>query len=645
MSEYDYDVCISYARDEGRVPRAVARQLTEWGYKVYIDLDDEEAMIGHDLPTKLADVFEHRSRLCAIFVTEHWKTRPYAQFERKAALSRAVRQPGYIYPVRYSDKVTMEGLPGGTLYLNAGDLTPRAIAERIDDRLENRRAGGKSAAILHFLAVDAATLDGASSDFDAYLGLLENLPAAEVPRAIVFVVRSGNVPADVLAGRLEALVGLETLSPTTQLAVALLGTELPINERAVFARTLERNERLEDSLAVSWDGTGIETLALEDLGIVLCFFSSKSSTAEMRRMHGRLRGRVAVGVTDDAAQRVRFANEVELDVLIAFRPGSTECLYQEYLDASATHPYRQGVYVVGADAAYPLRLHVSESTNAHRERPPSAICSLARMEREGERFTVRAPSHRFLIDRPIYHTLRVLQEHLGRSNGNRKKAAGDLRKLVNRVWPDLLDLQASLDDWQSEERWEVVIRKELPEYTRVVCTDRLGPLSWINPRLLEYLGGHFEVRKARRNDDLVHLSQATFDAAVRTKWAPRERLMVRNGDCNELEIARILIWNTEELSRPIEKLILRVIDQYHRLFDVPLFVIDRTDIEPPDPLLNSEFIVATGPRLIRAYTFDPADFESVDEYASQATSLLEAFDRLLAHPKLRAAGAYAYAPE
>lgn len=636
-----YDVCVSYARGDGSIPLEVAEHLDGWGHSVYIDKRDEENRTGHDIPSKLQDVFERSSGLCVIFVSQLWNSRPYTQFERRAALAREVREPNYIYPVRLEKDVVVEGLPGGTCYLDGFQMSARSIAEGVDDRLGSRRAG-LAPPILHIVGVDRMRLEGSSSEFVAYLGLLKSLSPAAYPRAIVIAVQSADVPIKMLSDMLETLVGQRSDQPVSDVCVALTAPQLTSRDRADFARQIKENARLTESLAVCWDGADVQTWDLDHLDIVLCFFSARLPFNDLQEIQRRLHGRVAIGVTDDASNRIQLACDIELDVLVPMHSGkvSTECVYQEYVCAYPAGPHRQGVYVLCPGNGTPLQIEISESQRAHRERPPSAICAVSRIEREGDRVTIRPPSYRLLVDRPIYQTLRVLQEHLGRSTLGAKQSAYDLRALVNRVWPELLDLQASLDDWQSEARWESIIKRELSGYRRIVCTDRLGPLSWINPRLLEYLGDHFAERQSRRSDEFVRLSQAAYDAAQHTTWISDHRLRVRSADCCELEISRILIWNTAELTRPIERLILRMIDQYHRLFDVPLFVLDSQAIDSSDPVLISEFIVATGPVGRRAYTFNPVDLTSLEATANEASSLVQAFETLLAHPDLRPAKFY-----
>ncbi len=314
------------------------------------------------------------------------------------------------------------------------------------------------------------------------------------------------------------------------------------------------------------------------------------------------------------------------------------CYYRESVYMNNDEPsYEQGMYTLELAPGL-FELAIENAEQAHRRLPPSSRISVRHINLVSERYLLQPPTHQFLVDRPVYRALRILQERLGRPLSETRSSASDrfsIRQVVNNVWPSLLELQAQVDDWQNEEPWEGLFEGKLPSFRQVFCTDRLGPISWINPRLLKYLAGQFDERKKRRavsNNGSIFFSKQVLDALNRTQWFEDPSLPVeRPDDCGELEIVRILLWDPQELRSEPQRTILEFIDAYHRLFDVPLLFLPveaATDTE--------EFIIGIGAHELLGQSFKPSsNMCSSRATPQQAQQLKERFFNLLEAPDLR----------
>ena len=72
-----------------------------------------------------------------------WVEKPWPRLERQAALSRAVREPGYVLPVRFDD-TPVPGLPDSVAYLRANEYSPAELAAMIAQELGVKPFEGKA---------------------------------------------------------------------------------------------------------------------------------------------------------------------------------------------------------------------------------------------------------------------------------------------------------------------------------------------------------------------------------------------------------------------------------------------------------------------------------------------------------------------
>lgn len=114
---------------------------------MFYDEFEKVELWGKDLGEELQSVYEHKSDCVVIFVSEAWVKRAWPRHERRAALSRAVKEPNeYVLPVRFDDS-PVPGLPESIQYLRAGEYSPAELASVIAQKLGVKPFEGKASEV------------------------------------------------------------------------------------------------------------------------------------------------------------------------------------------------------------------------------------------------------------------------------------------------------------------------------------------------------------------------------------------------------------------------------------------------------------------------------------------------------------------
>lgn len=126
---WQYDVALSYARENQAQAKELAKRIQKVGYSVFYD--EFEELWGADLSVKLHDVYEKQSRFCVILVSEHYVRKHWTNKERQHALARAMQQDTtYLLPIRLDDS-ELPGLAGVIAYKDLRQQSMEEILESL----------------------------------------------------------------------------------------------------------------------------------------------------------------------------------------------------------------------------------------------------------------------------------------------------------------------------------------------------------------------------------------------------------------------------------------------------------------------------------------------------------------------------------
>ena len=128
-----YEVALSFAGEDRDYVDAVAHALRNKGLSVFYDKFEEADLLGRNLVDHLSEIYQHKARLCVVFVSAAYAKKPFPRLERQAAQSKAIESDEpYILPVRLDDTP----IPGllSTIAFTSGK-TPEALALLIASKL------------------------------------------------------------------------------------------------------------------------------------------------------------------------------------------------------------------------------------------------------------------------------------------------------------------------------------------------------------------------------------------------------------------------------------------------------------------------------------------------------------------------------
>ena len=139
-----YEVALSFAGEQRGYVESVALALQARGIAVFYDEFEKVELWGRDIAEHLQAVYEHRSGRVVIFVSKAWVDGTWTRHERRAALSRAVQEPGeFLLLVRFDD-TPVPGIPDSLHYLRAEEFSPAEIASMIAEKLGVKPYEGKA---------------------------------------------------------------------------------------------------------------------------------------------------------------------------------------------------------------------------------------------------------------------------------------------------------------------------------------------------------------------------------------------------------------------------------------------------------------------------------------------------------------------
>lgn len=104
MSVYDYDIAISYARENKKIADSVAKRLQNLGIRVFYDEFFPSKLWGKDLAIELEKIFTKKSKYCLMLISKDYIRKDWTRQETKYALSRQIKEhERYILPIHLDD--------------------------------------------------------------------------------------------------------------------------------------------------------------------------------------------------------------------------------------------------------------------------------------------------------------------------------------------------------------------------------------------------------------------------------------------------------------------------------------------------------------------------------------------------------------
>ena len=136
-SQYQYDVCFSFASEQVSYVEQVYECLQTFGIRVFFDRAPhiEAELWGSNLPEEFHKIYNEISKYCVMFISKEYGEKVWTRFERRSALERALMEEDvYILPVRFDD-TELPGFHFAIKYIDANEKSPKELAALIAEKL------------------------------------------------------------------------------------------------------------------------------------------------------------------------------------------------------------------------------------------------------------------------------------------------------------------------------------------------------------------------------------------------------------------------------------------------------------------------------------------------------------------------------
>lgn len=138
---YEYDVALSFAGEDREFVKECAEILRSLNINVFYDNYEKEVLLGKNLYTYLADVYQNRARFEVVFVSKFYKDKRWTNHELEFIMERKFKQDEeYLLPIKLDD-AELEEIPSiigyiqGDTPLNVAMIIAKKINQNLDIEL------------------------------------------------------------------------------------------------------------------------------------------------------------------------------------------------------------------------------------------------------------------------------------------------------------------------------------------------------------------------------------------------------------------------------------------------------------------------------------------------------------------------------
>ena len=143
-SGWRWDVALSFAGAQRGYVKQVAEALKARGLSCFYDADEEIELWGKYLAEELPTIYGEQAATVVVFVSADYAARDWTRAERRAALTRAVRERReYVLPARFDD-TPLPGLLSDMVTVDLRTRTPQQFAAMVFDKLASLTIGASA---------------------------------------------------------------------------------------------------------------------------------------------------------------------------------------------------------------------------------------------------------------------------------------------------------------------------------------------------------------------------------------------------------------------------------------------------------------------------------------------------------------------
>ena len=98
---YEYDVALSFAKEDERVARELGDALVTKKIRVLYDKDEAAQLGGGDFVTHIAELCRTKAQYCLLLISQHYRLKQWTEAERASVQQHSLRDAEeYILPIQ-----------------------------------------------------------------------------------------------------------------------------------------------------------------------------------------------------------------------------------------------------------------------------------------------------------------------------------------------------------------------------------------------------------------------------------------------------------------------------------------------------------------------------------------------------------------
>lgn len=135
VTEFEYDIAISYASEDREHVDEYAKLLLEYGVKVFYDQTNQAELWGKDLNENLPDIYSKKAKYCVMFISKNYLKKWWTERERLSAQLRNMDEGNdYLLPIKL-DESEILGMPPSVVYIDMREVSTDDIVSITLERL------------------------------------------------------------------------------------------------------------------------------------------------------------------------------------------------------------------------------------------------------------------------------------------------------------------------------------------------------------------------------------------------------------------------------------------------------------------------------------------------------------------------------
>ncbi|MCK5022456.1 MAG: methyltransferase domain-containing protein [Candidatus Pacebacteria bacterium] len=320
------------------------------------------------------------------------------------------------------------------------------------------------------------------------------------------------------------------------------------------------------------------------------------------------------------------------------------CCHERFISRSESQA--RGIFILGGDAfgieksAPFLEVRLYGTDKAHVKELSTRSFTVSLAEHRGSRYDIESPP--FIeekIDIEEIDIDKLVRRFERNSSPSNKKL---LLERINMNQLRLQKIESKLVDWGYESRtWIGNFHIQLAKYHRIWATDVFTRSSMYIPRFNKYLREQYAARLRNlksSSNQFLSFDSSVYNAIMRTGWQPDPIMWGNypikkkiNNSGKDLEIVRILVRPKDTLDDWQE---LENLDFDHKLFAIPLFVLDCEQLESSE-LVDFTIGFDKDGTVIKCYEFKETDDRVSEVELGRGLELINIFNQMLSDTSLK----------